>query len=682
MGITFDTNASEITLPEGMTHISAADVRNLRNLHTLITPDSLEELDLSLFKWLSLKRLRIGAHTRFKSLSALASLKLEWFDVSPENPYYETDGIALYERTTKELLTAMVPVERYCVREDCPAIGEKAFYGFDMLAGVELPDGLVQIGPLAFASTRLTVFRAPKSLRRICEKAFYLCRNLHTVELNEGLESVGSGAFAATAINELDLPRSIREVGTGVVANMCISIPSDNAYYFVDDHGGVYGKTPDGLILREVTDKHTQRFEVHPETIAVEEKAFRGHAAIEEVVLPEGLREIGDYAFSGCSHLRKVSFPETLQHIGLGAFRGTRLEEAYLPAGLDYLGFEALFTNGDVFRKKTSSLVNVRVHPDNKRFYVQNDMLIELIDAEHTPDPPAWYVREGAAAGEARRPAKHTQETVRNQLENVIDYAYKQTAIHGIGGGRVTYDIPDFLLEFNTPAAEIAPSYFRSEFAKETVRAVTYFGDNGVIDVPENVDAIGANAFSYARNVREMRLHDGIKVIEPGEYMEKIPAHLHVEYSEPYEGRSAVDAYFPQHILGDQPFTRNLLYCTLDPVALMERVDLAISSSSSTYERSYLLLWRLCDPYLLNPELAAVYRARLRSDVDGVCLAFARNGYTSGLARLAEAGVLDASNIKHAIEAVGERGTLEAASYLLEVKRVYFDGGTNADYSL
>lgn len=44
--------------------------------------------------------------------------------------------------------------------------------------------------------------------------------------------------------------------------------------------------------------------------------------AVEELVLPEGLREIGRYIFYGCKELKKLEFSDNLTQIGSGAFTG------------------------------------------------------------------------------------------------------------------------------------------------------------------------------------------------------------------------------------------------------------------------------------------------------------------------------------------------------------------------
>lgn len=52
---------------------------------------------------------------------------------------------------------------------------------------------------------------------------------------------------------------------------------------------------------------------------AIEAGALAG-SSITEIVIPDGVNSIGDYAFYGCHNLKKVTLPESLLSIGRGAF--------------------------------------------------------------------------------------------------------------------------------------------------------------------------------------------------------------------------------------------------------------------------------------------------------------------------------------------------------------------------
>lgn len=62
------------------------------------------------------------------------------------------------------------------------------------------------------------------------------------------------------------------------------------------------------------------------------------------VVIPEGIRVIGQKAFGDIANLKTVSLPETLVYIDVGAFaRCTALESITLPDSLEFMGNGAFY---------------------------------------------------------------------------------------------------------------------------------------------------------------------------------------------------------------------------------------------------------------------------------------------------------------------------------------------------
>lgn len=88
-------------------------------------------------------------------------------------------------------------------------------------------------------------------------------------------------------------------------------------------------------------------------------EAFRGHAEIERIRLPESLQSVGAGAFRGCTGLREVIIPDAVFEIGERAFSGcSSLRRVRLPKGLLRLqrgtfslcsGLEEVAGGGDVY---------------------------------------------------------------------------------------------------------------------------------------------------------------------------------------------------------------------------------------------------------------------------------------------------------------------------------------------
>ena len=133
-----------------------------------------------------------------------------------------------------------VPQDVVRVRVDpsVTSIPNNAFSYRNLLAGVELCEGLVEIGNGSFAwcDRSITNINIPISLRRIGDDAF-LCSLRCPIRLNDGIESIGEYSFAGciftnfrvpplitvisdrmlegSAIFSLELPENITEIGNG-----------------------------------------------------------------------------------------------------------------------------------------------------------------------------------------------------------------------------------------------------------------------------------------------------------------------------------------------------------------------------------------------------------------------------------------------------------------------------------
>lgn len=71
--------------------------------------------------------------------------------------------------------------------------------------------------------------------------------------------------------------------------------------------------------------------------VRISDYAFQ-HDNITSIVLPEGLKSIGDYAFNLCKNLTSIELPDGLTSIGDYAFSGCDLTSIELPNGLESIG--------------------------------------------------------------------------------------------------------------------------------------------------------------------------------------------------------------------------------------------------------------------------------------------------------------------------------------------------------
>lgn len=216
-------------------------------------------------------------------------------------PLFEYDGICycivgdhaevLYTFLSDDTLESTVirsEIVNEGVSYPVTAIQEFAFYYFDSLTSVTLPEKLEYIGT----------------------SAFEFCEFIESIEIPAGVKTIDSYAFSECAgLKEIVLPDSVTTLGEGVFFN-CTSLKSV--------------VLPGGLT-------------------SIPESFFSGCETLETVVLPAELTAIGEEAFWYCENIESIELPESLTVIGDRAFYDCiSLKELKLPKALVMLSEDAL----------------------------------------------------------------------------------------------------------------------------------------------------------------------------------------------------------------------------------------------------------------------------------------------------------------------------------------------------
>lgn len=275
------------------------------------------------------------------------------------------------------------------------SIGARAFYGCRNLNGdLTLPDSVQTIGAGAFQgceklSGDLTI---PDSVQTIGDSAFEFCTGLNgTLTLGKNLRTIGKKAFSGCAFTgSLTIPEGITEIAIGTFSSSRssgmftgkLTLPSTlktigaSAFSYTDFSGELLipdGVTSIGANAFKECDGFGGTLSLPDSVKTVGEWAFylckgftglklsAGLTKIEtlsfafmaglktEVVIPEGVTEIGEGAFE-CSYMPSVRLPSTLRKIEKQAFMyAHNLTKITLPDGLETIGDEAF--DGCYFKK-------------------------------------------------------------------------------------------------------------------------------------------------------------------------------------------------------------------------------------------------------------------------------------------------------------------------------------------
>ena len=178
------------------------------------------------------------------------------------------------------------------------------------------------IGHEAFSESRVTKITLPEGLTSIEYSAFSDCTNLTELNIPKGVTELNKYMFWDSALKNL-------------------SFSEDSPY--ISENGIVYSKDKTELLfgIGSMTGKL-----VIPEGVkSIGDKAFQEMTGISEVEFPKSLVSIGDSAFLGCNRIESIIIPESVTSIGYAAFNATGISKISIEGThIDYMGDDAFYT--------------------------------------------------------------------------------------------------------------------------------------------------------------------------------------------------------------------------------------------------------------------------------------------------------------------------------------------------
>lgn len=306
------TALQNVSLPNSLQYISTTAFRECTSLKSIQLPESLDSLGdyvfldcESLSNIVLPKSLHAIGHSCFSGCNELSTIK-----VSPANPYFSTDGKAIFNKDKTVLYTA-IPLTSYNVPSTVRELGYSAFSGQKDMTSITLPEGLTSIGRSAFGGCYiLEQLVIPSTVKSIDADAFHGCSALNKINIPQGIRSLADGVLSYSGIKTLDIPSSVNYIG---------------------------------------------------------EEAFHNCESLQSIKLPEGLTLLNYKLFDGCKQLSDIQIPSTVTTIKEDAFNGCKaLKTITLPASLSTLENEP-YSSGGIF-SGCSALKSILIEAGNKYF--------------------------------------------------------------------------------------------------------------------------------------------------------------------------------------------------------------------------------------------------------------------------------------------------------------------------
>ena len=230
------------------------------------------------------------------------------------------EGVTSINCWTFEGCTNLTSVK---IPESVTTISYYAFSKCRNLTSINIPDSLTTIDNHAFEDcSGLTSIKIPESVTTISDNAFYGCSGLTSINIPNGITSIESSTFAGcSSLTSINIPDSVIYIKSrafeGCSSLTSINVASNNPMYS-SENGILYNKNKTEVIF--ISDGIEPQLFIYDNGtkcygwVGNKEKCT-------EVVIPEGVTSIGEYAFYNCSNLASINIPESVTRIKIYAFK-------------------------------------------------------------------------------------------------------------------------------------------------------------------------------------------------------------------------------------------------------------------------------------------------------------------------------------------------------------------------
>ncbi len=321
-----------LTLRADTVGIAEEALMGCGSLHTITIPDSVRYIGSAAFKYcLDLEAVYIT------DLEAWCTIEF----ASPDaNPLYYAHNLYLNNE----------PMTDLTIPDGMEVIRNAAFYGCTTLKRVTIPNGVTAVGESAFCActgiTSVTIgkdvasigdhafedcgsltgieFAEDGTLVSIGDYAFHDCRSLPSVTIPDGVESIGEHAFwRCDGLTSITIPASVTSIGIRAFVE-CSSIErvyvNDLAAWCAIQFADVVANPlfySDSLYINGAL---ATELIIPNGVTSIGNFAFYGYTTLEKVTLPDGVTSIGDSAFYNCRNLPSIKIPDSVTSIGERAF--------------------------------------------------------------------------------------------------------------------------------------------------------------------------------------------------------------------------------------------------------------------------------------------------------------------------------------------------------------------------
>lgn len=322
----FEWDSAPITYR--VTSIDSNAFRSCKNLHTVFIPASVTHIGNSAFAGCSqLRNINIPETVStiregcFGGCTSLMSIDIP-------------NSIQSIETGAFEGCTNLTYIQ---IPQSVKNLGYCAFKGCSSLYRVDLGDGLKEFGSSAFANcTELTYIGWGNSVEQIGENMFEYCTKLPKIVIPPTVTRIGNKAFrGCTSMDSVKIGNNVSYIG-GQAFEYCTNLQSitigSSSLETIDMCAFLNCDIKEIHYTGSIAEWCTKKW--NPSRITCDTQTaygpvdvpcnlynlYIGETLVEDLVVPNGITGISDYAFARCGSLKSITIPSNIKSIGTRAF--------------------------------------------------------------------------------------------------------------------------------------------------------------------------------------------------------------------------------------------------------------------------------------------------------------------------------------------------------------------------